>query len=264
MQWFPRIATTVALASAGFAGTAEASGLKGSLASMRNQHAVALDQDYTFLRTASQVRDFAEEGRLDTVPGNADYRVNKVSFPYARPEVVSFIERLAREYHEETGQLLVVTSLTRPTANQPGNAHRLSVHPAGMAVDLRVPFKPSQRSWLEERLLAFEDAGVLDVTRERNPPHYHVAVFPGAFREWAAANPLPLNEDAAATVVSRLRELQRPVAALVPLGTVHAADVSGGGVDDWNFLGLVALVLAVGVWNRVRGRISPPPVNSKV
>lgn len=246
MNRFPRIATTVALASAAIVGTAEASGLRGSPASMRNQHAVALSEDYTFLRTPSQVRHFAAEGRLDTVPGNADYRVNKVSFPYARPEVVSFIERLAREYHHETGELLVVTSLTRPTVNQPGNAHKLSVHPAGMAVDLRVPFRPSQREWLEERLLAFEAAGVLDVTRERNPPHYHVAVFPGEFREWASANPMPLNEDAAATVVARLSELQQPFAVLAPLGEVHAADVSGGSFSGWAFAVLAGVVLAGG------------------
>lgn len=246
MHWFPRITTTVALASAAVAGTAEASGLKGSLTSMRNQHAVALSEDYTFLRTPKQVRHFAAEGRLDTVPGNADYRVNKVSFPYARPEVVSFIERLAREYRQETGELLVVTSLTRPTANQPGNSHRLSVHPAGMAVDLRVPFKPSQRKWLEARLLAFEEAGVLDVTKERNPPHYHVAVFPGEFREWAAANPMPLNEGAAATAVARLRDLQQPLVALAPLGQVHTADVGGGSFSGWAFAALAGLVLAGG------------------
>lgn len=245
MNRIPGIAA-VALASVAVAATAEASGLRGSPASMRNQHAVALSEDYTFLRTPSQVRHFVAEGRLDTVPGNADYRVHKVSFPYARPEVVSFIERLAREYRQETGELLVVTSLTRPTASQPGNAHRLSVHPAGMAVDLRVPFKPSQRGWLEMRLLDFEEAGVLDVTRERNPPHYHVAVFPGEFREWAAANPLRLNENAAATVVARLRGLQQPLPALVPLGAVHTADVGGGSFSGWAFAALAGVVLAGG------------------
>jgi hypothetical protein len=256
MNRFPRIVTTVALASAAIAGTAEASGLKGSPASMRNQHAIALSEDYTFLRTPSQVRHFASEGRLDTVPGNADYRVNKVSFPYARPEVVSFIERLAREYHQQTGELLVVTSLTRPTANQPGNAHRLSVHPAGMAVDLRVPFKPSQREWIEARLLDFEEAGVLDVTKERNPPHYHVAVFPGEFREWAEANPMPLSGSAAATFVARLSELQQPLAALAPLGQVDAADVGGGSFSGWAFTALAGLVLAGGAAARRLERVA--------
>lgn len=247
MSRFSQIAATVALASAAVAGTAEASSLRGSMASMRNQHNIAKSEDYTFLRTSAQIRHFAAEGRLDTVPGNADYRVNKVSFPYARPEVVSFIERLAREYRNETGERLVVTSLTRPTAQQPRNAHKLSVHPAGMAVDLRVPFKPSQRKWLEQRLLDFENAGVLDVTRERRPPHYHVAVFPGEFREWAAVNPMPLDNNAAASVVAHLGDIvkQQPLAALTPLGAVHTADI-GSGFNGWAFAALAGIVLAGG------------------
>ncbi|MBA3889709.1 MAG: hypothetical protein H0X64_04195 [Gemmatimonadaceae bacterium] len=249
MRKFPTIAATAVLASAAIATTAAASGLKGTPASMRNQHAIALSEAYTFLRTPAQVRHYAAEGRLDTVPGNADYIVNKVSFPYARPEVVSFIERLAREYRAHTGEQLVVTSLTRPTSNQPGNAHKLSVHPAGMAVDLRVPFKPSQRDWLEARLLTFEQEGVLDVTKEKSPPHYHVAVFPGEFREWAAANPVPLDANAAATVVAQLRDLQSPLASL---GAVHTAAVGGGSFNGWAFAALAGLVAMGGAAARKR------------
>lgn len=233
----------VALAISGGATAADASGLRGSMASMRNQHDVARSEEYTFLRTSAQVWKYAAEGRLDTVPGNVDYRVNKVSFPYARPEVVSFIERIAREYREATGEQIVVTSLTRPTALQPRNAHKLSVHPAGMAVDLRVPFKPSQRQWLEEKLLELEQAGVLDVTRERNPPHYHVAVFPGEFRQWAAENPLPLNRDAAAKVVARLGAMMRQPPAGFPADAAMQTAGSGRSFDGWA-LAALALMLA--------------------
>lgn len=184
------IAAAAVATSVAFSG-AEAAGLKGSMASMRQQHRVATSEDLAFLRTPTQVRSHAAEGRLDTVPGNANYRVNKVSYPYAQPEVLALIERVALGYRAYTGERLVVTSLTRPSSKQPGNAHRLSVHPAGMAVDLRVPAKPSARKWLETTLLRLEREGVLDVTRERRPPHYHVAVFPEAYREYAAANPLP-------------------------------------------------------------------------
>ncbi|HSG48845.1 MAG TPA: LysM peptidoglycan-binding domain-containing protein, partial [Longimicrobiales bacterium] len=34
------------------------------------------------------------------------------------------------------------------------------------------------RQWLERVLLSLEGAGVVEATRERFPPHYHVAVFP--------------------------------------------------------------------------------------
>lgn len=252
MKTISKIAAAVALAGAAV-GTAEASGLRGSPASMRHQHEIALSEDYTFLRTANQVREFASVGRLDTVPGNADYAVNKVSFPYARPEVVSFIERLAREYRRAGGEQLVVTSLTRPTALQPRNAHRLSVHPAGMAVDLRVPTKPSQRKWLESKLLELERAGVLDVTRERTPPHYHVAVFPGEFREWAAANPLPLDGKAAAMLVAHLADVARPLA---PRGTVDTADIAGAGFDAWALAALAGVFAAGGAAARKVQRLT--------
>lgn len=157
--------------------------LGGSMASMRRQHEVARQNDYTFLRTAAQVREFVREDRLQPLVSNEHLVVNNVSFPYARPAVKLFVERLAEQYHSATGQRLVVTSLTRPMTRQPRNAHELSVHPAGMAVDLRVPSGPA-RVWLEFTLLQLEKRGVLDATLERRPPHYHVAVFPDRYSEY--------------------------------------------------------------------------------
>src|SRR5690606_31356593 len=69
---------------------------------------------------------------------------------------------------------------------QPRNASPLSVHPAGMAVDLRVSARPSCVRWLEGELLLLEAEGRLDATREYRPPHFHVAVFPEAFAEFVA------------------------------------------------------------------------------
>ena len=242
-----RIAMLVALASTFAAGTAGAGGLKGSPASMRNQYAVAKKNDFTFLRTAGQVRDFAEKGRLDTVAGNADYRVNKVSFPYARPEVLAFIERVARRYREATDEQLVVTSLTRPSATQPRNAHRLSVHPAGMAVDLRIPASADARRWLETELLDLEQADVLDVTRERRPPHYHVAVFPEAFAAFAAANPLPPRppEPIAPAVQAVVAAAPLMPQVAMPIPGVQQA---GTGLEfgPWGFLAIAGIVLAGG------------------
>jgi hypothetical protein len=83
----------------------------------------------------------------------------------------------------------VVTSLTRPISEQPRNSHRLSVHPTGMAVDLRVPADSGARRWLENTLLSLENNGVLDVTKEKSPPHYHVAVFPLKYEAYAAKHP---------------------------------------------------------------------------
>src|SRR4051812_2561257 len=163
---------------------ARAATLTGSHASMLRQHTIALKSDFTFLRTAKQVREFAQSDRLEEVDSTENYHTDGVSFPYTRPVVKLFIERLAAQFRGATGDPLVVTSLTRPTSLQPRNASPLSVHPAGMAVDFRVPTNPFARSWLEQALLALEDKGLLDVTREHNPSHYHVAVFPDAYASY--------------------------------------------------------------------------------
>jgi hypothetical protein len=166
--------------------TARADALAGSESSMAHQHAVAVEEDYRFLRTAKDVRKLVEQGGLVPVADGESYTLSKVSFPYARPEVKAFIEHFAAEYRAETGNRLVVTSLTRPEALQPPNAHKLSVHPAGMAVDFRVPAGSHDRAFLERALLSMEKQGLLDVTRERSPAHYHVAVFGEAYRPYAA------------------------------------------------------------------------------
>jgi hypothetical protein len=166
---------------------AGAAGLGGSLASMRRQHSIAKRNNFTFLRTSRQVREFIRKERLVRIEGNGDYVVAEVSFPYARDAVKLFVERIARDYHAATGDRLVVTSLTRPVSRQPRNASPLSVHPTGMAVDFRVPEKQSHRHWLERTLLSLEDRNVLDATRERHPAHYHVAVFPRQYSRYVAA-----------------------------------------------------------------------------
>ncbi len=164
----------VALSSA----PASSQSLRGSTASLDLQNRVALQHDFTFIDTGDRVRYFASEGWLVRVRPGRDFQLYSVSFPYARPEVALFVERLAVQYRAACGEQLVVTSLTRPTTRQPRNASSRSVHPTGMAVDLRYSRNRNCRAWLERVLTELEGAGVLEATRERYPAHYHVAVFP--------------------------------------------------------------------------------------
>lgn len=168
------------------AATAVAGELGGSLASVRRANRVARKSEFRFLRNAAEVREWVRLERLVTVRTTANYVVTDLSFPYARPAVKLFLDRLAAQYRHATGERLVVTSLTRPVNHQPENASALSVHPAGMAVDLRIPARASHRRWLERTLLSLEDRAVLDATRERRPAHYHVAVFPEQYERYVA------------------------------------------------------------------------------
>lgn len=167
--------------------SAAAQSLRGSPATVERQNEAARAHDFTFLRDGAHVRRFVDAGYLVPVRGNHDYRVKRISFPFARPEVELFLSRLGRQYEDACGEKLVVTSLTRPTTRQPRNASPRSVHPTGMAVDLRRSTNRYCREWLENLLLYLESRGVLEAVRERRPPHYHVAVFPKEYAAYVAS-----------------------------------------------------------------------------
>ncbi|MGJ8689661.1 MAG: DUF5715 family protein [Gammaproteobacteria bacterium] len=168
-------------------GQVQAQTLKGSRSSMERQYQVAVQNGYGFAQTAKLVDQFVGAGDLVLVTKNRFFDLHDVSFPYARPPVKNFIEQISAQYFANCGEKLTVTSLTRPINKQPQNAASDSVHPTGMAVDLRIPQVGKCRAWLERTLLSLEAADVLDVTRERRPPHYHVAVFPEVVHQFADA-----------------------------------------------------------------------------
>ena len=161
-------------------GGVSAESLRGSSSSLDRQESEAKRHDYTYLSDSRQLRRFVNAGLLVPVDGNRDYRLQNVSFPFSRPAVKLFIERLAAQYRRACGQRLVVTSLTRPRSHQPRNASIRSVHPTGMALDLRRP-QGACRRWLERTLLSLERSAVLEATAERRPPHYHVVIFPDPY-----------------------------------------------------------------------------------
>lgn len=137
----------------------------------------ALQGGLDFYETPREVKRAIVRGELVPLRSTSTYRVSNVRTPYVRPRTRSFVAGLARDYRRACGQRLVVTSATRPMSRKLVNSSALSVHPAGIAVDLR---RPSGRclTWLRRTLLAAERRGVVEATEERHPPHFHVAVLP--------------------------------------------------------------------------------------
>jgi LysM repeat protein len=156
---------------------AQAQSLKGSPGSINRQYQAALSYGLAFVDTGRSVGRYVEPGHLVRVNPGRHLELHQVSYPYGVPATKLFLTRLSSQYHSACGQKLTVTSLLRPKNRQPANSVAKSVHPTGMAIDLRVPKTHKCRSWLERVLLSLEREGVLDVTRERRPPHYHVALF---------------------------------------------------------------------------------------
>lgn len=191
----------------------DAQNLRGSRASMDLQERQALAHNFTYLENADQVRRFVANGFLVPIRGNANYDIHGVSFPYGRPEVQLFVERLSSQYRGACGEKLVVTSLTRPQNRQPRNASARSVHPTGMAIDLRVPSNTRCRSWLEKVLVSLEGNGVIEATRENRPPHYHIAVFPQPYARYVSGQGAETSLPATRMASAREESVEAPATA---------------------------------------------------
>jgi hypothetical protein len=170
----------------GLISPARAQSLRGSNASVRLMHRSALRGGLDFYETSSQVRRAVARKQLVSLRGNANYTISNVRTPYVRPETRSFVTSLAASYRRACGVKMVVTSATRPMSRKLANGSALSVHPTGIAVDLRRP-RGRCLTWLRRTLLAAERRGVIEATEERRPPHFHLAVLPARYQKAAAS-----------------------------------------------------------------------------
>lgn len=154
-------------------------------------YAGAKSEGLRFYVTGASVRAAAKSGKLVPLTSSANVQVDDdVHYPYVRPMTRTFVSRLAAQYRAACGERLVVTSGVRPMKRQPVNSSPRSVHPTGMAIDLR---RPDGRclTWLRRTLLTLEEQGVIEATEEHNPVHFHVAVFPSKYRDYVAGRSQP-------------------------------------------------------------------------
>ncbi|MGH9458333.1 MAG: DUF5715 family protein [Thermoanaerobaculia bacterium] len=214
----------------------DAATLRGSRSSLLRQQRIARQHDYTHLRNRAHVRRFVSAGLLVPVPESRTLQIDGASYPYARPEVRVFLGRIAREYASACGEPLVVTSLTRPRSEQPRNSSPYSVHPTGMALDLRKSRKGSCRRWLESRLLTLERQGVLDATEEFRPPHYHVALYPKPYASFVTDGGIPkpsgktLRVERGDTLWDIARRFGTTVAAIKQINGIRGSTIRPGQV----------------------------------
>src|SRR4051812_1526910 len=168
----PALALTVALSIPAHAQT-----LRGSRESVDLMYSTAQSRDLQFLRTTADVYEAARVGALQLITMTDDLELERATFPFVLPATKRFADSIAAAYHAGCGERIVVTSGARPLDKQPRNASPKSVHPTGMAVDFRRPKTPACLEWLRKSLVDLEDAGVIEATEEKHPPHFHVAVL---------------------------------------------------------------------------------------
>ena len=166
-----------------------AQSLRGSQASVDHLYLVARASGLQFHATVRSARRAVAAGEFVPLRGNNDYvPKSSMSLPYATAEVRSYIEHLSAEYHSACGERLVITSALRPMSRRPRNGSVKSVHPTGIAVDVRKPKRRLCRDWLRQLLLQHEREGTIEATEEFRPPHFHVVVLQALERRATEAN----------------------------------------------------------------------------
>lgn len=166
---------------------AAAQSLRGSRPSIDRMHRQARAERLHFYETPAGVRRAARAGRLVRLGDDEHVRLHAIRYPYLKPAARTFVRRLGAQYHDACGEPLVVTSAIRPATRQPPNATARSVHPTGMAIDLRKPQVAACLRWLRAALLDLEQAGLIEATEETAPAHFHVAVFLTPYARYARA-----------------------------------------------------------------------------
>jgi hypothetical protein len=157
---------------------ARAQTLLGSHAAVERAYLFAKRRGLEFNATKVDVNRRVRDGEYVRLTSGTNLRLKGVAMPYVRPATQAFVLDLADRYRAACHAPMVVTSAIRPETQQRRlrNGVALSVHPTGMAVDLRIP-RGGCRTWLRNELLSDERAGLVDATEERHPAHLHVIVY---------------------------------------------------------------------------------------
>ena len=157
--------------------------LRGSKASVEKMYDFAQRYRYPFYLTPTTLDDAIAKGKLVPLTGDENYELTRgVGFSYATTEAREFITQFAPQYLAACGVPLTVTSAARPLSRQPRNANPHSVHPTGIAVDIRRPYPGPCLTWVRNALAQLEQRGYVEATEEHHPVHLHIAVLraPGA------------------------------------------------------------------------------------
>jgi hypothetical protein len=152
--------------------------LRGSKAAVDGAYHRARRDGLPFARSRREIERGAREGEyVRLARSTSSYRLRGVAVPYVRPATRAFVASFGADYRRSCGEPLTVTSAMRPTTMHLANSVQKTVHPTGMAVDLRAPRRSACRTWMRGALLGLERQGVVNATEERHPAHFHVVVF---------------------------------------------------------------------------------------
>lgn len=152
--------------------------LRGSKAAVDNAYLRAKRDGLAFARSRREIERGARAGEYVALArSSSTYRLHGVTTPYVRPATRDFVASFGAAYARRCGEPMTVTSAMRPTSLHLANSVEKTVHPTGMAVDLRAPRSAGCRAWMRTSLLGLEAQGVVNATEEHRPAHFHVVVY---------------------------------------------------------------------------------------
>lgn len=170
--------------------------LRGSRASMNRQNTVANNYNLSRIENNEQLDRMVRNAYLikvemkgkgyylaDDIIKTRKYHKNDppLSRNFSRQFSTFFLYRFASQYNGHCDEPLRISSLVRTKEDNLHipNASKRSAHLTGATIDIaRNGMCGDGLRWVRGVLSNLEKQGYIEATEERNPPHFHVMVFP--------------------------------------------------------------------------------------
>lgn len=166
--------------------------LRGSLASLERQDERLQADGLEPIEDESDLAARIAHHFLVPLPVSSALTVNDELLPrhrYCRPWTALFLANLARDHDAAFHRPLEVTSAVRPASYQerlmringnaaPAEGDVFSPHMMGATIDIgKKAMSLEEIAWMRRRLLALEEAGVIDVEEEFEQACFHITVY---------------------------------------------------------------------------------------
>ena len=176
--------------------------LKGSLESLTRQNERAEADGLERILDEQDLAGRIEQKLLVPVPESSALVVNSDltdNHRYCRPWTATFLTDLSREHEAQFHKALTVSSAVRTVEYQQtlmrhnhnaaaAEGDVVSPHLTGATIDIaKSGMSRQELGWMRNRLLAMQEAGLIDVEEEFRQPCFHITVY----KSYAAPDPSP-------------------------------------------------------------------------
>lgn len=162
--------------------------LKGDRRSLDYQNYIADKEGLKRAESRTDLDEMKKDGTLVKLDAgdyvDFDWKQLKGENRYCLPRVNQFLKDLSREFVDRFDESIIITSLIRTRYFQKKLHKRntnatedSSPHFTGATVDIKKRgLKQRQLEWLRNRLLEYEEAGLIEATEEFIQPNFHIFV----------------------------------------------------------------------------------------